>query len=110
MTDLGVPRSDGPGGWLGKAPLVVVSVDVTDLRTSEFQQEVLELRRRVKKLANLLRLTARTELPHGAAGLSGHRPDPLAHRHAELLMNQRIHRRRPMRRKVLRDCDGYTVG
>jgi hypothetical protein len=43
-------------GWLGKAPKVVVSLDVTALRASELQQEVLELRRRVKKLTALLRL------------------------------------------------------
>ena len=54
-TDLGVPRSTARG-WLGKAPQVVVSLDVTDLRASELQQEVLELRRRVKKLKALLRL------------------------------------------------------
>ena len=40
-TDLGVPRSTARG-WLGKAPKVVVSLDVTDLRASELQQEVLE--------------------------------------------------------------------
>lgn len=54
-TDLGVPRSTARG-WLGQAPKVVVSLEVTDLRTSELQQEVLELRRRVKKLTALLRL------------------------------------------------------
>jgi hypothetical protein len=54
-TDLGVPRSTARG-WLGKAPKVVVSLDVTDLRASELQQEVLALRRRVKKLRALLRL------------------------------------------------------
>jgi len=54
-TDLGVPRST-VRGWLSHAPKVVVSLDVTDLRTSELQQEVLELRRRVKKLTALLRL------------------------------------------------------
>ena len=54
-TDRGVPRSTARG-WLGKAPKVVVSLDVTDLRASELQQEVLELRRRVKKLTALLRL------------------------------------------------------
>jgi hypothetical protein len=54
-TDLGVPRSTARG-WLGKAPKVVVSLDVTDLKASELQQEVLELRRRVKKLTALLRL------------------------------------------------------
>jgi hypothetical protein len=52
-TDLGVPRSTAHG-WLGKAPKLVVSLDVTDLRASELQQEVLELRRRVKKLTALL--------------------------------------------------------
>ena len=54
-TDLGVPRSTARG-WFGKAPKFVVSLDVTDLRVSELQQEVLELRRRVKKLTALLRL------------------------------------------------------
>jgi putative transposase len=54
-TDLGVPRSTARG-WLGKAPKVVVSLDVTDLSASALQQEVLELRRRVKKLTALLRL------------------------------------------------------
>src|SRR5712692_4565772 len=54
-TDLGVPRSTARG-WLGKSPRVVVSLDVTDLRASELQQEVLHLRRRVKKLTALLRL------------------------------------------------------
>jgi putative transposase len=47
-TDLGVPRSTARG-WLGKAPKVVVSLDVTNLNASELQQEVLELRRRVQK-------------------------------------------------------------
>ena len=54
-TDLGVPRST-VRGWLSKAPNVVVSLDVTDLRASELQQEVLALRRRVQKLRALLRL------------------------------------------------------
>src|SRR3989442_4664044 len=54
-TVLGIPRSTARG-WLGKAPKVVVSLDVTDLRASELQQAVLELRRRVKKLTALLRL------------------------------------------------------
>jgi putative transposase len=52
-TDLGVPRSTARG-WLGKTPNVVVSLDVTDLRASELNQEVLELRRRVKKLTALV--------------------------------------------------------
>jgi hypothetical protein len=54
-TDLGVPRSTARG-WLGKAPKVVVSLDITDLRASELQQEVLKLRRRVRKLTALIRL------------------------------------------------------
>jgi len=54
-TDLGVPRSTARG-WLGKAPKAVVSLDVTNLKASELQQEVLELRRRVRKLTALLRL------------------------------------------------------
>ena len=48
-TDLGVPRSTARG-WLGKAPKAVVSLDVTDLSASALQQEVLELRRSVRKL------------------------------------------------------------
>jgi len=54
-TSLGVPRST-VRGWLGKAPEVVVSLDVTDLSAPALHQEVLELRRRVKKLTALLRL------------------------------------------------------
>ena len=38
-TDLGVPRSTARG-WLSQAPKVVVSLDVTDLRAVELQQEV----------------------------------------------------------------------
>jgi hypothetical protein len=53
-TDLGFPRLTARG-WLGQAPKVVVRLDVTDLRP-ELQQEVLALRRRVKKLTALLRL------------------------------------------------------
>jgi putative transposase len=54
-TDLGVPRSTARG-WLRKGPSVAVTVEVTNLKTSELQSEVLELRRRVKKLRALLRL------------------------------------------------------
>ena len=54
-TDLGVPRSTARG-WLGQGPKVVVSLEVTNLTAAELQQEVLELRRRVKKLTALLRL------------------------------------------------------
>jgi hypothetical protein len=54
-TDLGVPRSTARG-WLGKAPKVVVRVDVTHLKAPELQQEIVKLRRRVKKLTALLRL------------------------------------------------------
>jgi hypothetical protein len=50
-----VPRSTARG-WLRKAPTVVVSVDGTNLSTSELQQEIVELRRRVRKLTALLRL------------------------------------------------------
>ena len=54
-TDLGVPRST-TRGWLRTAPTVVVSLDVADLTELELRQEVLTLRRRVQKLAALLRL------------------------------------------------------
>jgi hypothetical protein len=76
-TDLGVPRSTARG-WLEKAPKVVVSLDVTDLRAPELQREILKLRRRVKKLTALLRLAlallrssgfalTHERLPHGDA-------------------------------------------
>src|SRR6516225_1595170 len=55
-TDLGVPRSTARA-WLDQAPKVVVSLDVTDLNAAELQQEVVGLRRRVKKLTAILRLT-----------------------------------------------------
>src|SRR5262245_41988371 len=54
-TDLGVPRSTARG-WLRNAPAVVVSLDVTNPKTSELQQEIAALRRRVRKLTALLRL------------------------------------------------------
>jgi transposase-like protein len=74
-TDLGVPRSTARG-WLRKAPRVAVSMDVTNLKTLELQQEILELRRRLKKLTALLRLAlallrslrftlTHERLPHG---------------------------------------------
>jgi hypothetical protein len=54
-TDVGVPRSTACG-WLHEAPKVIVSLDVTNLRTAELQQEIVALRRRVRKLTALLRL------------------------------------------------------
>ena len=54
-TDLGVPRSTARG-WLGAVPTVVVSLDVADLTELELRQEILQLRRRVEKLAALLQL------------------------------------------------------
>src|SRR4030095_14822186 len=54
-TDLGVPRSTARG-WLGAAPRVVVSLEGADLTEPELRQEMLKLRRRVEKLAALLRL------------------------------------------------------
>ncbi len=76
-TDLGVPRSTARG-WLRRAPAVVVSLDVTHLSEVELQQEILQLRRRVQKLAALLRLAlallqasgftlSRERLPDGRA-------------------------------------------
>jgi hypothetical protein len=69
-TNLGVPRSTARG-WLRKTPTVAVSLDVTNRIASELQQEILELRRRVKKLTALLRLalallrTSKFTLAHG---------------------------------------------
>jgi hypothetical protein len=54
-TDRGVPRSTARG-WLGAAPTVVVSLEVASLTELELRQEILKLRRRVEKLAALLRL------------------------------------------------------
>src|SRR5262245_4081647 len=54
-TNLGVPRSTARD-WLRTAPKVAVTVDVTNLRTSELQQEIVALQRRVRKLTALLRL------------------------------------------------------
>src|SRR5215831_15055390 len=56
-TGLGVPRSTARG-WLGQAPKVVIRLDVTDLRASELQHDVVELRRRVKTLTALTRWRA----------------------------------------------------
>jgi hypothetical protein len=52
-TDRGVPRSTARG-WLGAAPAVVIGLDVADLTEPELRQEVLNLRRRVRKLRALL--------------------------------------------------------
>ena len=76
-TDLGVPRSTARG-WLRTAAEVVVSLDVTHLSEPELQHEILQLRRRVEKLAALLRLVlallrasgftlSRERLPDGRA-------------------------------------------
>ena len=54
-TDLGVPRSTARG-WIRAAPTVVMSLEVADLTEPELRQEILRLRRRVQKLAALLRL------------------------------------------------------
>jgi len=54
-TTLGVARSTARG-WLGVASTVVVGLDVADLTEPELRQEVLKLRRRVRKLTALLRL------------------------------------------------------
>ena len=71
-----IPRS--ARGWLGAAPRVVVSLEVADLTEPELRQEILKLRRRVEKLAALLRLAlalihtsgfslSRERLPEGEA-------------------------------------------
>jgi putative transposase len=55
-TDLGIPCSTARG-WLAAVPTVVVSLELADLTDTELRQEILKLRRRVEKLAALLRLT-----------------------------------------------------
>ncbi len=54
-TDLGVPRSTARG-WLNRPPGVVVSLDLTHLSQQELLHKIVQLRRRVDKLAALLRL------------------------------------------------------
>ena len=76
-TDLGVPRSTARG-WLGKPPKVVVSLNVTDQRASELQQEVLEVRRRAKKVTALLRLAVALLRSSGFTLTHKRLPDGLA--------------------------------
>src|SRR5262249_24525809 len=52
--NVGVPRSTARG-WLRNTAKAVVSLDVTNRDTSELEQEIHVLRRRVKKLTALLR-------------------------------------------------------
>jgi putative transposase len=73
-TDLGVPRSTARG-WLSNGQTVVVSLDVTNLKALELQQEVLELRRRVKKLTALLRLALALLRTSGFTLTHGRLPD-----------------------------------
>src|SRR5215472_15138852 len=53
--ELGVPRSTARG-WVVETPRVVVCLDATELTEPELRQEMLKLRRRVRKLTALLRL------------------------------------------------------
>jgi len=73
-TNLGVPRSTARG-WLRKAPRVTVSMEVTNLEAMELQQEILELRRRVKKLTALLRLALALLRSSGFSLAHGRLPD-----------------------------------
>ena len=78
-TDLGVPRSTARG-WLRATPRVVVTLELADLTEPELRQEILMLRRRVEKLAALLRL-ALALLHASGFRLSGERlPDGPAKR------------------------------
>ena len=84
-TSLGVPRSTARG-WLGATPKGVVTVDLADLTEPELRQEIVMLRRRVEKLAALLRL-ALALLRASGFRLSGERlPDG------------------PAKRRILRSC------
>src|SRR5215469_514661 len=53
--ELGVPRSTARG-WVVETPRLVVCLDATELTEPELRQEMLKLRRRVRKLTALLRL------------------------------------------------------
>jgi len=82
--ELGVPRSSARG-WLVAAPRVVVSVEVADLTEPELRHEILKLRRRVEKLAALLRLALALLDASGfslkrASGRTGQAADPARRR------------------------------
>jgi hypothetical protein len=89
-THLGVPRSTARG-WLRKVPKVVVSLDVTNLTASELQREVLALRRRIKKLTALLRLTLALLRTSGFTLTDDSLPDG----HAKARILRAIERARP---------------
>ena len=89
-TRLGVPRSTARG-WLRKVPNVVVGLDVTNLTASELQQEVLALRRRVKKLTALLRLTLALLRTSGFTLTDDRLPDG----HAKARILRAVERARP---------------
>ena len=63
-TDLGVPRSTARG-WLGAPATGVVSFDVGVRTDTELRQEIVLLRRRVQKLAVLLRLVLAVQRASG---------------------------------------------
>jgi len=80
--DLGVPCSTA-SGWLDAAPTAVVSLEVANLTEPELRQEILTLRRRVEKLAALLRLALALLHPSGfrplrraSAGRTRHAANP----------------------------------
>ena len=73
-TNLGVPRSTARS-WRGKAPKIVVSLDVLDLSASELQLEILQLRRRVRKLTALLRVALALLRRSGFTFAHEHLPD-----------------------------------
>lgn len=75
--DRGVPRSTARG-WLAAAPTVVVSLHVVDLAEPELRQEILTLRRRVDKLAALLRLALALLHTSGFRLTGGRLPDGCA--------------------------------
>lgn len=54
-TERGVPASTARG-WLTQSPTDVVSLELSDLNTTQLQHEVTRLRRRIAKLTSLLRL------------------------------------------------------
>jgi putative transposase len=78
-TDLGVPRSTARG-WLGAPATVVVSLDVAARTDTELRQEILLLRRRVQKLAALLRLVLAVHRTSGFTLSRERLPDGLAKR------------------------------
>jgi hypothetical protein len=86
-TDLGVPRSTARG-WLGSPTTAVVSFDLGVRTETELRQEIVLLRRRVQKLAALLRLVLAVQRASGFSLFHKRLPDRRAKRQILRAVNQ----------------------